>query len=97
MKSVARLIQDGNIQALKKLKNIRTLVKGYQPGTFETQVCSLVKPTLLQLAVGYEKEEIVELLLGYGADPNDVGGVFFSFIVIGLQLKWLFSARMSLF
>lgn len=97
MKSVARLIQDGNLQGLKKLKNIRTLVKGYQRGTFETSVCSLVKPTLLQLAVGYEKEEVVELLLGYGANPNDVGSVSFSFIMIGLQLKWLFLPRMSLF
>ena len=81
MAAVARLVQRGDVQGLKKTKNIRKLVQGFQPGTFQTSGFSLEKPTLLQLAVGHGEEDVVELLLGYGADPNVLGNVSFRFIM----------------
>jgi hypothetical protein len=41
--------------------------------SFQTDLCTLENPTLLQLATSFQKENVVEFLLQWGADPNAFG------------------------
>lgn len=66
-------IEKGDVAGLRKLNNIRRLVNTKIHGTFQKGAFALTDPTPMQFAVGCDQEEVVELLLGYGADPNDMG------------------------